>query len=55
MSASPSSGYPPTAYPASRSAPSNATADAGVSSPTALPTRECRVGYDDSTIANRLS
>lgn len=37
-------GVSSTTYPASRSASSTRTAEAGVSRPTALPTRECLVG-----------
>src|ERR1035441_6039451 len=34
---------------------SSATADAGVSRPTALPIRACLVGYEESMMATRLA
>ncbi len=55
ISSSPSAGYPVTPYPASLSASSTRTAEAGVSRPTALPTRECLVGYAVKTSASFLS
>ncbi len=56
ISSSPSSGKPaPRSYAAARRQRSSETADAGVSKPTALPTRACLVGYADSMIASRRS